>query len=214
MVHVVSSVAISSTRIDEIRGATLRDESLQELNNVIVTGWPDVKDYLTPNVKQYFSYRDELTVQDGIIFRGERVVIPQSMRKGAKEKVHHGHLGINVCLRRARDVMYWPGMSADIRQYVETCGVCATYPMKQGDESLQISDVPDRPWQRVASDLCSFNNRDYLVTVDYFSGFFELDHLNDTSSETVINQLKLHFARHGIPDSLTTDNGPQYSSGI
>jgi len=46
--------------------------------------------------------------------------------------------------------------------------------------------------------------------MDYFSGFFELDHLN----ETVINHLKLHFARHGIAESLTTDNGPQYSSGV
>jgi len=164
LVHIVSSVPISKTRIDEVRGATLSDESLQELSNVIVTGWPDTKDYLSPSVKLYFSYRDELTVQDGIIYRGERVVIPQSMRRTAKERVHDGHLGINACLRRARDVMYWPGMSADIRQYIETCGVCATYPMKQGDESLQISDLPDRPWQRVASDLLTFNKCEYLVT--------------------------------------------------
>ena len=75
----------------------------------------------------YYHYRDELAVSDGIIMRGERVVIPLSMRKEMKRKIHTGHMGMNACLRLARDVVYWPGMSSEVRQYVETCGTCATF---------------------------------------------------------------------------------------
>ncbi|ELU14067.1 hypothetical protein CAPTEDRAFT_31280, partial [Capitella teleta] len=52
---------------------------------------------------------------------------PQSLHAETKKKVHAGHLGINSCLRRARDLIFWPGMSADIRQYVEACTTCAAY---------------------------------------------------------------------------------------
>ncbi|KAL7847378.1 hypothetical protein SRHO_G00223580 [Serrasalmus rhombeus] len=52
----------------------------------------------------------------------------------------------------------------------------------------------------------------YLITVDYFSNFWEVDHLPDASSATVIHKLKAHFARHGIPDVVVSDNGPQFSS--
>ena len=50
------------------------------------------------------------------------------------------------------------------------------------------------------------------MLVDYFSNFIELDYLPDTSSLTVIRKLKMHFARHGVPNCLVTDNGPQYIS--
>ena len=103
----------------------------------------------------YFSYRDELTIQDGVIFRGERIVVPTSLRHSMKEKVHAGHMGINSSLRRARNLIYWPQMSTDIRHYVETCGVCATYADKQPAESMVMTETPDLPWQKVGSDLFS-----------------------------------------------------------
>ena len=72
--------------------------------------------------------------------------------------------------------------------------------------------VPDRPWEKVGTDLFTISCRDYLVTVDYFSNFYEIDFLADTLSETVISKLKNHFVRHGIPDTVISDNGPQFSS--
>ena len=78
----------------------------------------------------YFNYRDELTIHDGIVYRGDRVVIPTSLRREVKEKVHIGHLCINSCQRSARDLIFWLGMSAEIRQYIETCATCATFLIK------------------------------------------------------------------------------------
>lgn len=72
--------------------------------------------------------------------------------------------------------------------------------------------MASRPWAKVGTDLFSFHNKDYLLTVDYYSNFWEMDFLPDTKSITVIRKLKSHFARQGIPDLVISDNGPQYAS--
>jgi hypothetical protein len=203
---------INTHRLAEIRDATERDDALKALRTVITSGWPDSKAELPPNVAVYFSYRDELSLQDGIILRGERVVIPLSMRADMKRRIHLGHLGINSCLRRARDVVFWPGMTSEIRQYVESCTVCATVCDKQPAETLIMHDTCNRPWEKVGTDLFTIQDRNYLVTVDYCSHFFEVDYLPDTVAETVIRKLKHHFARHGIPDVLISDGGPQFTA--
>ena len=62
----------------------------------------------------------------------------------------------------------------------------------------------------VAKDLFQFENKDYLVTIDYFSDFFEIDRMYSTTSGTVVKKLKGHFARYGIPDEVVSDDGPQF----
>ncbi|XP_033109213.1 uncharacterized protein LOC117110563 [Anneissia japonica] len=92
-------------------------------------------------------------------------------------------------------------MSKEIRQFVETCDICAQHGHnKQPKEPLISYPLATRPW-----DLFVNNERNYLVTVDYFSTFFEVDYLTDTSSSTVITKLQHHFARHGIPDQVVSD---------
>jgi len=139
--------------LDRIRDATANDHTLVALGQAIVKGWPDEKSKIAPILLPYYNYRDELSVENGIIVRSERIVIPSSLRKLMKEKVHTGHLGINACLRRARELLYWPGMSAEIRQYIETCGTCANFSDRQQHEPKVITEVSPRPWQKVASDL-------------------------------------------------------------
>lgn len=203
---------IKPDRLNNIRTETMKDETLVKLGEVILRGWPDEKSSIPTSVLPYFSYKDELSLQDGVIYRGERVVIPVSLRRDIKIKVHAGHLGINACLRRARDLVFWPGMSAEIRQFVETCGVCATYADKQAPTPLHLNEVPSHPWQKVGTDIFTWAGRNYMVTVDYFSKFFELDYLQDMTSSTVISKIKHHFTRHGIPDVLVSDNGTPYTS--
>ena len=103
-------------------------------------------------------------------------------------------------------------MSADLRNYVETYGVCASMPVKQSSEPIITAETPKRPWQKVGLDIVSPGGSSYLVTVDYHSSFFEVDLLPDISAETVIKKLKKNFALHGIPDILVTDSGTQYTA--
>ena len=193
----LSFLPFKSDRLDEIHIATERDESLSCLKNTIMKGWPPNKDAEPNSLTPYFSYRDELTVHNGIILRGERIVIPAAMRPDIKVKLHAGHMGINSCLRRARELVFWPGKSSKIRQYIESCDTCETHSDKQAAEPLFMHEVPGRPWQRVGTDLLSFEGRNYLITVDYYSNFFEIDFLKETLSEDVITKLKHHFARLG-----------------
>ena len=196
----VTFCPVNDSRLAKIKDATDKDSSLQMLKQTIVRGWPDYRSQLPQAIQLYHSYRDELTVQDGIVFIGSRVVIPRSMRSDMKQRVHAGHLGINACLRRARDIIFWPGMSSELRQFVESCSVCATYSDQQSPEPVSMHDVCHRPWEKAGTDLFTIHGRNYLVTVDYYSKFFEVDYLPETTSDMVITKLKHHFARHGIPD--------------
>ena len=214
LVNNVTIQRLNDGRLNQIRDATAADDTLTTLGRVIMEGWPNLKREIPESLIPYFNYKDELTVHDGITYRSDRIIIPKSLRKDIKARVHAGHLGVNSSLRRARDLVYWPGMSKEIRQYVETCGICATYADKQAQESPIVTEVPSRPWQKVGTDLLTWGGHDYLVTVDYHSNFFELDQLPDTTSGSVVMRLKSHFARHGIPDTIISDNGLQFTAAM
>ena len=67
-----------------------------------------------------------------------------------QEPVHSSHIGIEGCLRRARECIYWPGMNAEIKEHViSSCAVCNAYPASQQKEMLMTHDLPDRPWEKV-----------------------------------------------------------------
>ena len=213
-VNNISLTRINEDKLDEIRGATLKDDTLKVLGDMILRGWPNEKQHVPEVILPYISFRDELVVHKGIILRGEQIVIPVCLRESMKKKVHMGHLGINSCLRRARDLIFWPGMSTDIREYVEKCGTCSTYQDKQPSESLYVHETPELPWQKVGTDLFLWAGKYYMVTVDYTSSFFKLDYLPNTTSDMIVGKLKHHFARHGCPEYLISDNGPQYTSSV
>ena len=78
------------------------------------------------------------------------------MRPDIKVKLQAGHMGINSCLRKARELVFWPGMSSEIRKYTESCDTCAIHNDKQAAEPLFMHEVPGRPWQKVGTYLLSF----------------------------------------------------------
>ena len=99
------------------------------------------------------------------------------------EKVHSFRLGIEGCLRRAREVFYWPCMNAEIKDYTLKCDICNSFKPEQLREPLMPHEIPSRPWQRVATDLFLFDQRQYLITVDHYSAFFEVDKLEIADPE-------------------------------
>jgi len=128
------------------------------------------------------------------------------------KKVHASHQGAEACIRRAKDVLFWPEMNSEITNMVSQCAACNEYQSRQQKEPLMTPEIPTRPWQMVAQDLFTVNRENYLITVDYFSDYWELDQLPETLSSTVIDQTKHHFARYGIPETVISDNGPQFHS--
>ena len=108
--------------------------------------------------------------------------------------------------------MYWPAMSSEVKDFIVKCDICRSVDNKQQKETLISHDVPDRPWAKVGVDLFTFNQTNYLIIVDYFSGFWEIDPLENTTASHIIRNMKMQFARHGIPDVCVSDNGPQFAA--
>ncbi|XP_064107886.1 uncharacterized protein LOC135216447 [Macrobrachium nipponense] len=175
------------------------------------TGWPEGNDEIPNVVRAYSHTKDEYSVQDGRVnFKSNRIVIPLNLRHKIMQVIHSAHIGIEGCLRRARECIYWPGMNSDIKQFILSCEICNKFPCAQQKETLINHEIADRPWQKVGVDLMSIEKHNYLITVDYFSNFWEMDHLENTLASTVIRKLRSHFARYGLPCVLISDNGPQF----
>jgi transposase InsO family protein len=111
-----------------------------------------------------------------------------------------------------RKTVFWAVINKDIETEVRQCKICNIHKPKQQNEPLIMHDVLTRPWQIVGSDMFTWNNSEHLILVDSYSGWFEINTMTSTSSSAVIGKLKSHFARNGIPSTLCSDNGPQYSS--
>ena len=94
-----------------------------------------------------------ISLQDGLIFMGERVVVPKAAKSGLLKSIHNSHLvGVNGCLNIARECLYWPGMTEEIKNYVSTCEACREYEQGQRKETLTSHERPSRPWEFVAAD--------------------------------------------------------------
>ena len=206
------NVNVSESTQHQLQNATKADTSLMELMLMVQHGWPDLRDDVPICIRQYFTYRDEITAQNGILFKGQRVIVPHAMKNIMLQKVHSSHQGVEASIRRARDSLFWPGMGVDIRDMVSECSTCMSVKPKQQKETMMSWEIPSRPWQIVSQDLFQYNHHDYLITVDSYSDYWEIDRLDDTTAQTVIDRTKQQFARHGIPEKSVTDNGPQFVS--
>ena len=204
----IATLSASDERLEEIRKGTLGDEELLALKGTIKSGWPGAKSAVDPRVAEYWNIRDELYEADGILFKGQKIIVPQSLRKEMLARIHEGHLGEEKCKERARAVLYWPGMAKDIEDCVAKCATCLQYRRKQQSEPMLPHPAPARPWQKVGSDIMTFQGRDYLVVVDYYSKYAEIVLFEDKTASWVVRHMKSIYARHGIPEEIVCDNMP------
>ena len=209
-VEMAQFLPIRNETLQDIKEATESDNDLRALATLLTQGWPDKNTRVPLQIRSYFTFREELTTQNGLVYKGERVVVPPSARQKVLQKLHLSHRGIQGTIRRAREAFYWPGMNKDITDYISKCSTCNAYRCDQQKEPLISYEVPSRPWQSISADLFEFRGQNYLVTTDRYSNFFEVDKLTRTTSIAVINKLKPHMARYGLPEKVTTDNGPQF----
>ena len=203
---------VTEDRWQQLKNAEADDPVQQKLQEIIRSGWPENRAQVPECVRPYFDVRDELTIQNELIFKGQQIVVPAVLRKELMEKTHASHIGIEGCTRRARDTLYWPRMTTEIKEYISKCDVCMTHRTSQGKEPILQHEFISRPWAKVAADLCEFDNRVLLVVSDYYSNYIEVARLNNLTSRAVIKESKAIFARFGVPDTLVTDNGAQFSS--
>ena len=209
---VMSSLPVSDKKLEEIKLQTEQDEQLAVLKQVVLDGWPVYRKQCRPEILDFWNYREELAVFDGLIMKGQKLVIPRSMRSRLLELVHSGHMGVEKTLKRSRDLIFWPGISADITQMVLNCPVCLEHRSSNAKEPLMPHTIPEYPWQIVGTDLFSWDQKTFIVVADYYSHFFEVKELPNMRSTTIIKRMKGIFSRLGIPERVISDNQTCFTS--
>ena len=166
---------------EEIAKATREDATSRELIQVIRQGWPNTKPEVSPAIRPYWDYRDELSVYNDLIVRGDRIVIPTRERVRILKLLHRGHLWMVKTKQRARDLVFWPGMNAAVDEEVAQCSVCLEGRNQQTKEPMTVHPIPTRPWSKVGVDIFELEGRHYLVAADY-SNYIEIANLPRLSS--------------------------------
>ena len=101
-------------------------------------------------------------------------IIPTSMRAEMRKSLHTGHIGFEKTKARARETMFWPNINGELEDMIKCCSTCQEHQNRQSSEPPIPHDIPDAPWQKVATDLLSLRNKDYVIVADYTSKFFNL----------------------------------------
>ncbi|XP_065182106.1 uncharacterized protein K02A2.6-like [Sycon ciliatum] len=198
----------SPSVLADLAKAPSEDPVLSSVMRYVIHGWPAT---VPDDIKPFHRERGQLSHMQGVLCHGFRLVVPSVLQPEILQKLHDGHQGVTKSKARARFSSWWPGISADIEAYVAKCTTCIKQ-RHQSPEPLQTTPFPERPWQRIVSDLCDVDGRQYLITVDYFSRYIDVACLSSTTSPAIITHLKSIFAVHGYPDIFVSDNGPQFAS--
>ena len=105
---------------------TSQDDNLTLLGEVVKQGWPQMIQDLPPELKPFWTFREVITIADGLLLKGDRIIVPERARKEILEQIHHGHLGIQKCLQWAKATVYWPGLYDELKTLISSCTVCCT----------------------------------------------------------------------------------------
>ena len=134
-----------------------------------------------------------MSVVGDIVFKGERILIPRSLRKTIVANLHQAHLGIEKTKLRARETVFWPGINNDIEQVVNSCDICLESRNMDAKEPMLTSVIPEYPFQIVGTDLFHWDGQEYIIVVDYYSRFWEIERLRKTDSSIIVQKLKAVF---------------------
>ena len=209
---VLVTLPASDQWLDEIRSELKNDDTLKTVMQYVQHGWPEEKRRVHGPIAKYWSERGNISLHNGLLLRGRQIIIPPRLRADVLRRLHDGHQGITKKRANAASSVWWPGISQDITNVVQNCAMCGKY-RRERIEPMKGTEFPDRLWSRVGIDFFQHKDKHYLLAVDYFSRDVEICQVfKDVNSAQTILQLKRVFSRHGIPDILFTNNGPQFDS--
>jgi len=153
-----------------------------------------------------------------------RVWVPASHTHKIMKLFHESllacHLGIRKTYKKLEERVYWKGLRADVQNYVNRCANC------QRSKAARLPPVPatgfhaDSPWSFLTIDLMgpytkgSKQSTHLLLVVDHFTRYVELFPLKNTKAEKIVEKLWEVCLRWGLPYTILSDNGTQFTSKI
>ncbi|KAL7859591.1 hypothetical protein SRHO_G00147380 [Serrasalmus rhombeus] len=189
----------------QLKDWTRRDPLLARVCQFVTAGWP-----LTCPASEllpYFKRRDELTVEDGVLLWGLRVIIPPRGRQALMEELHEAHPGASRMKAVARAYMWWPGLDAALEDLVKSCTACQQIRNAPLAVPMCPWEWPGKPWTRLHVDYAGpFLGEMFLVLVDSHSKWLEVFPVKSATSTSTVDHLRDVFSTHGLPHTVVSDN--------
>jgi hypothetical protein len=210
----VRFVAVNSTpkavTTREVERASAEDEELCEVRKCLETG-----NFDSCSHKLYQAVSGELCVIGKLVLRGTHIIIPLKLRPKILALAHEGHLGVVGTKQTLRTKVWWPGVDKEVEKYCKTCHGCQITSRPNPPEPIRSTVLPSEPWQDLSADFLGPlpKGEMVLVVIDYYSRYYEFEIMKSTTAEKTISAMRKIFARHSLPETLFSDNGPQFISG-
>lgn len=198
----------------KIKAETSRDITLSKVLGYINRGWPEIKvNNYDKNIQQYAIRKNELSIEQGCILWGYRLVIPNKFRDKILTELHVSHLGIVKMKSLARSYVWWPDINKDIENISQKCKICVKHKNSAPKVTLHPWEWPKEPWSRLHIDfLGPFLGKNFFVLVDAHSKWIECFAVHNVTSTKTIEILRDLFARYGLPRQIVSDNASVFTS--
>jgi hypothetical protein len=204
--------------LDQIAADTSADDEMQAIVTAIQQNWSSpLQRKLTP----YYQMRNELSIfnykNQAIITKGDRTVVPRSLKNKMLRLCHENHIGISKMKAVLRASVYWPGMDKDVEAFCRTCNFCLMHATR-GDRAplKQVASQVEVPWSKIAIDLTgpsqALDGHTLLTVIDLHSRYPEAYIIPNGSVRYIIEKLCDVFSRWGLPQFVISDNAPVFCS--
>ena len=199
-------------RWENIALESKKDEMFSRIISYIQSGsWPNNGE--TKEENSLINQKLELTLANGCILRGNKVVVPPILRNHILSTIHTGHPGIVRMKKLARSLVWWPSLDKNIDTFVKTCDPCQQINVQAGT-FLKEWPKTTHPFERVHIDFFHFKEKTFLILFDSYSKWIEVKSMKKTEADPVIAELKSIFASFGLPKEIVSDNGPPFRSKL
>lgn len=195
-IYTISNDALNYKTLAE---ETSRDEQLSRIKSELLKGE---------------NNNTELYLQNGIIFKGQRVVVPTSLQQAVLNELHHTHAGVVKMKQLSRQYVYWKNLDKDIENLVRACQACGQIRKNPPKAPIHHWDEPSENFDRVHMDYAGpFQDHHFFLLVDAKSRWLEVRFSkNAPTTDTTIQYLRDIFSTHGLPRVLVSDNASIFKS--
>ena len=202
--------------LSTIASQTAADRVLKRICKFVKAGQTWIPKEEETAVQKFKQILSELTLTgNGILLKGDRIVLPESLQETAIELAHRGaHPGQSGMERRLRFHFFFHDMFRKVERFVKSCEGCSRYVNKKTKEPINHHEVPDKCWSTVAVDLFGPmpSSKHVVVVQDTASRFPAAKLVRSTKAENVIPALADIYDAYGNPELQISDNGPPFNS--
>lgn len=217
----VETVDVKDPLIKLLMEEAHKDANYCKVKEWLVSGFPSSKETVPEDLVPYWLKRDQLCLEKNglVLFIAERahehprLLIPEGLRQRTIDVLRNIHGHPSKMTSRARRAVWWPFMHSQLLQEHRKCKTC----VEKSPSNPQNPDRPHEPamypFQKIHLDFADYAGRKFLFGADQFSGWPIAKELGkDAPTSKLIEALLPYFANHGIPSTIYSDGGPQFTS--